>query len=86
MPPSNNAAFFHLEPGEYVCYIDASTVDIMNLTEPKLPEGVIIHLVPIRCNPGQSISQAVLMQKMDQMDKFLISQRSNPWDNGEQPN
>lgn len=82
----NNAAFFHLEPGEYICFIDSSTVDVVSMAEIPLPEGVIVHLIPIACKPGQSISQAVLLQKMDAMDKFLLSQRSNPWDEQGQPN
>jgi len=76
----NNAMFFHLEPGEYVCFVDQSTVDVQNMVNIPLPEGVTIHIIPVACKPGQSISQAVLVQKMDKMDEFLIQQHGNPWE------
>lgn len=77
---ANNAMFFHLEQGDYVLFVDSSTVDIENLAKSPLPEGVHIRIVPVACNPGQTISQAVLLQKMDEMDKFLIEKHGSPWD------
>jgi hypothetical protein len=80
---TNNAMFFHLEPGEYVCWVDASTVDVTAMAQVPLPPGVVIHIVAVACNPGQTISQAVLLMKADAMDKFILSQHKNPWDDGQ---
>jgi len=78
--PTSNAAFFHLEPGEYICFVDRSTVDVTQFAQQTLPEGVVVRLIALTLKPGQSITEAVLIQKMDEMDEYLLSKHGSPWD------
>jgi hypothetical protein len=80
MPPVNNAAFFHLEPGSYICFVDSASVDVAAFCRTELPEGVTVQVVPVALKPGQSIAEAVLIQKLDAMDEWLLHKHGSPWD------
>jgi hypothetical protein len=60
-----NSFLAKLTPGAYLLFVDRSTTDVDALIRTEMPAGVDIVIIPLRLADGQSITNAVWIERLD---------------------
>jgi hypothetical protein len=74
--PRSNSMLAYLEPGEYLLFADSRTIDLSRLRQTRLPAGVSIEIVPLVLAPGQSLAEAIAIEKLSRLEKV----QKKEWD------